>query len=130
MATFVFNKLVRDGLEEIYVELDQEATYRELSKEELVQALKNKLIEEANEIDLSDKASVAGELADVLQVVEDLAAAYTISSTEIDTIKAEKRKKKGGFSKGLFVETLALKDDDEWNEYYRKSPEVFKELPE
>lgn len=130
MATFQFNKLVRDGLEDMYVELNQTATYRTLSSEELATALKDKLIEEAQEIDVRDRKSVLGELADVLQVVEDIAKTYTISSAEIDTVKQEKFKKKGGFSKGLFVEKLTLTDNDEWNDYYRKSPDIFKELSE
>ncbi|MFZ1301306.1 MAG: hypothetical protein WAQ27_01865 [Candidatus Microsaccharimonas sp.] len=129
MATFLFNKLIRDGLEATYVELNQQATYRKLSNKEYIQALKDKLIEEAKEINPEDRESVINELADVCQVIEDLSNAYNISSVEINTVKDAKFKKKGGFSKALFVEKLKLTDDDEWNDYYRKEPEIFKELP-
>lgn len=128
MAKFLFNKLIRDKIENMYVELNQRATYRSLSNDELKQALKDKLLEEANEIDVTNRESVLNELADVHQVIEDLAAIYTISSDEIDRVKEEKFKKKGGFAKGLFVETLELNEDDEWNGYYRKSPDIFREI--
>ncbi|MFZ1249950.1 MAG: nucleoside triphosphate pyrophosphohydrolase [Candidatus Microsaccharimonas sp.] len=128
MATFLFNKLVRDKLKDVYVELKQRPTYRPLSDDEFKKALKNKLIEEANEIDIMNRDSVVNELADVLQVVEDLAHSFSISSADIHTIKKEKFRKKGGFSEGLFVEKLELTEDDEWNDYYRKSPDIFKEL--
>ncbi|MES2630415.1 MAG: nucleoside triphosphate pyrophosphohydrolase [Patescibacteria group bacterium] len=128
MATFVFNKLIRDKLRFEYEKLHQKATYRKLSNDELAGALKQKLIEEIKEIELSDRESVITELADVYQVVEEFLRIYDINPEEIRKVKAAKFEKKGGFSEGLFVETLQLTDDDEWNEYYRKQPDVFKEV--
>ena len=130
MATFIFNKLIRDKLKAEYEKMNQKAIYRELSKEEFAEALKQKLVEEAREIDARDKASVINELADIYQVVEEMTALYGISPEEVGKVKMAKYEKKGGFSERLFVERLELTDDDEWNEYYRKEPEVFKEVNE
>ena len=108
--------------------MNQKATYRQLNKETFAEALKSKLIEEANEIDATDKESVINELADIYQVVEEMIKLYEISPEEVGKVKVAKYDKKGGFEGANFVETLELSDNDEWNDYYRKSPEVFKEL--
>jgi predicted house-cleaning noncanonical NTP pyrophosphatase (MazG superfamily) len=128
MATFVFNKLIRDKLRAEYEKMNQKAVYRKLSKPEFAEALKQKLIEEANEIVATDKESVINELADIYQVVEEIIKLYEITPEEVGKVKLAKFEKKGGFSEANFVETLELTDNDEWNEYYRKSPEVFKEV--
>lgn len=129
MPTFMFNKLIRDKLEQEYIRLDHRAKYVKLSDAELIEALKRKIVEEAEEIPADGlKEDVASELADVMQVVEDIAAKLGVSSQDILEAKDRKFAKKGGFSKGLFVERVTLNDDDEWNEYYRKSPEKYKEL--
>lgn len=128
MATFVFNKLIRDKLRVEYEKMNQKAKYRKLSDAEFAEALKQKLVEEASEIDASDRESVVNELADIYQVVEEMIKLYKISPEEVGKVKMAKFEKKGGFSEANFVETLELTDDDEWNEYYRKSPEVFKEI--
>lgn len=128
MATFVFNKLIRDKLKNEYEKMGQVAHYKKLTKEEFAEALKRKLIEEASEIVPTDKESVLNELADIYQVVEDLIKLYDLNPQEIGEIKNAKFEKKGGFVGANFVETLTLDDNDEWNDYYRKSPDVFQEL--
>jgi len=128
VATFEFNKLIRDKLRIEYERMNQKATYRKLSSSEFFEALKQKLIEEVKEIQPTDRDSVVNELADVYQVIEEMIKVYDIAPEEIQKVKATKLKKKGGFSEALFVETLELSDEDEWNEYYRKEPDVFKEL--
>ncbi len=128
MATFLFNKLIRNNLRGEYEKMNQKATYRTLTPEEFKEALKQKLIEEVSEIDTSDKASVISELADAYQVIENIIEQYDIDPNEIEQVKTAKFQKKGGFSDAAFVETLELADDDEWNDYYRKSPDIFKEM--
>jgi predicted house-cleaning noncanonical NTP pyrophosphatase (MazG superfamily) len=129
MPTFMFNKLIRDKLKQEYVKLDHKATYKTLTDAELFDALKQKAIEEVNEIPADgSKQDIAEELADVLQVLEDIAKRAGISWPEITQAKEKKFEKKGGFSEGLFVEKVELNADDEWVAYYRKSPEKYKEM--
>jgi len=128
MAIFLLDKLIRDKLRAEYEKLHQKAKYRTLSKSEFVEALKQKLIEEANEIDITDRQSIIGEVADVYQVLEDMLAANDISLTEVQTVKQAKFEKKAGFANATYIETLELSDDDEWNEYYRKQPDLYKEI--
>jgi len=128
MPKFEFNKLIRNNLRSEYEKMGQKATYRKLSKEEFSEALKQKLLEEACEIDTKDRQSVVNELADVYQVIEDMMDLNGVSLEEVVKVKDTKFQKKGGFSEAAYVEILELDTDDEWNEYYRKQPDVFKEL--
>lgn len=129
MPTFRFNKLIRDKLEEEYIRLHHVATYKKLNEDELLEALKQKIIEEANEIPVNgSREDVIGELADVAQVMEDIAIRFNVSADEINGAKQKKFDKKGGFHKGLFVEKVDVPEDDEWVEYYRKSPEKYEEI--
>jgi predicted house-cleaning noncanonical NTP pyrophosphatase (MazG superfamily) len=129
MPSFIFNKLIRDKLKDDYTRMGQVATYKKLSDIELLNALKQKIIEEANEIPIAgSKEDITSELADIQQAIDDIAKLAGIADIEIIIAKAKKFEKKGGFSEGVYVETLALKDDDEWVAYYRTYPERFKEI--
>ena len=129
MPTFVFNKLIRDKLRQEYVKLQQQAIYKELTESELLEALRQKIIEEANEIPVNgSKEAITSELADIQQVIDDIALKSGITKQEIASVKQKKFEKKGGFKEGLFVEKIILSDDDEWNEYYRQDPEKYKEI--
>jgi len=128
MAKFILDKLIRDKLRAEYERLNQKAVYRTLSKSELGEALKQKLIEEAKEIDVSDRQSIVEEVADAYQVLEDMLTVNSISFEEVQKVKLAKFEKKGGFTDATYIETLELADDDEWNDYYRKHPDLFKEI--
>jgi len=128
MATFILDKLIRDKLRAEYEKLNQKAEYRTLSKIELAEALKQKLIEEAKEIDIADRQSIVEEVADAYQVLEDMLAANDITLEEVQKVKLAKFEKKGGFTEATYIETLELSDDDEWNDYYRKHPDLYKEI--
>jgi predicted house-cleaning noncanonical NTP pyrophosphatase (MazG superfamily) len=126
---FIFNKLIRDKLRGEYERMGQKATYRTLSKIEHAKQLKQKIIEETKEIPLDGSIEdITSEIADVRQALDDLATVNGISEGQISDAKQRKFDKKGGFSAGTFVETLELADDDEWVEYYRKSPDIFAEV--
>lgn len=129
MPKFLLNKLVRDKLVDEYEKLGQKAEYKPLSRIEHLQALKQKIIEEAQEIPLeSAKEKIIGELADVQQALDDLKVLTGISNKEIADVQAAKSAAKGGFLKGNFVTSLVLADDDEWVNYYRKESVIYKEI--
>lgn len=129
MPTFVFNKLIRDKLKDLYVELNQQATYKKLTSEEFTEALKQKLIEEVKELSASSsREDMVSELADMQQVIKDLMVHEQVSVDEVEAVRSEKFDKKGGFTGARYVTTLRLQDGDEWVDYYRKSPDIFKEV--
>ncbi|MDB5177859.1 MAG: hypothetical protein JWO61_242 [Candidatus Saccharibacteria bacterium] len=130
MPIFQFNKLVRDKLPDMYEELGQRTVLQRLIGRELLQRLRQKLVEESSEIPFEDgtREEIIDELSDIEQVMDDIKAHLNISDEEIKAAKQKKLTKKGGFSDGIFVETIELNDDDEWVEYYRKEPEKYKEI--
>jgi predicted house-cleaning noncanonical NTP pyrophosphatase (MazG superfamily) len=130
MITFLFNKLIRDALKDEYEKIGQVAVYKKLSELELLEAFRQKVIEEAKELpfDGTKQDDLVSELADIGQVIDDIAALRGITNAEITEAKEKKFAKKGGFKGGHFVETLSLQDDDEWVSYYRKQPDVYPEV--
>lgn len=147
MPTFALEKLVRDGLLELYEELKQKAVIRVLEGEVLRAALHNNLKEEIEELLETDTNhdEIISELADVWQVIKDLSAMFDVDSAktwheimsrypnitqaDVEHRCAEKLAKKGGFSGGFYITTLTLTDGDPWAKYYRNEPKKYKELP-
>ena len=98
-----YNKLVRDKIVEIIKNNGETPAYRTLSSKEYLEELHKKLFEEANEfIEQDDKE----ELADVLEVLYAIAKVKKIDLDEVEKIRLEKRQKRGGFDKKLFLETV------------------------
>ncbi len=126
----MLGKLVRDRLPEMYAELDEVAELRRLKDDELWRALKQKFIEEASELpdSVGDKEALTSELADLLRVIKDAATLAGIDSRAIEEADTKKTAKKGGFLEGAYIETIELKDNDTWNDYYRSEPDRFPEV--
>lgn len=127
MPKFTLNKLVRDNLINEYFKLNQKPIYRELSKQEHLKALTQKLQEEVVELLKAAPEDITAELADIQQVVDSITTIYDVNPEEVEAIKQQKSMKSGGFEKGYYVETLELDEDDEWTAYYRRDPDVFTE---
>jgi predicted house-cleaning noncanonical NTP pyrophosphatase (MazG superfamily) len=94
-------KLVRDGIPEIMRREGKAPKVEEIRGERLRIALKDKLIEEAQELQAS--ADIREELADVLEVLDAIMDAYGLDEAEIQSIRRKKREERGGFDKGFFL---------------------------
>ncbi len=135
MPKFEFNKLVRDGLRKEYEDKGQRAEYIELSPIELKRQLARKALEEAKELvelvsqdGLENIESITEEIGDIKQSIMDLMEVYSIDENQVEKARLEKFERKGGFSGGTFVSTLELNEDDEWAEYYRSQPDIYREV--
>lgn len=124
--TFRLQKLVRDNIVEFNIARGGAVDYKTLEDDELQQALVTKIIEEAKEL-LNDDISVS-ELADLQEIIDQIAENAGISKEEIAAAQAEKNTKNGAFKKGHFIETLTLPEGNEWIGYYAADPERFPEL--
>lgn len=96
----VYNKLVRDNIPEICKNNNQKVKIRILNGDEYETALNEKLLEEVNEY-LADKD--IKELADILEVIEAIAASKCISFDDIWKIKQKKAENNGKFNKRVFL---------------------------
>jgi predicted house-cleaning noncanonical NTP pyrophosphatase (MazG superfamily) len=98
-----FRKLIRDKVPEAIRAEGRTPIVRTLNEEEFLAALKNKLLEEVQEL-RRPEADLADEIADVYEVLETLAAAYGRSAGAVKERQAAKRRERGGFRKRLFLE--------------------------
>lgn len=96
----VFEKLVRDKIPEIIERDGGQAVIRVLDDEEYRACLEKKLDEEVAEYHESGELE---ELADVLEVVYALAQAQGHSIEKLLSVCQEKRGRRGGFTKKLFL---------------------------
>jgi len=128
MRVFRLNKLVRDGVYDNMVQLGQCAALRELTNEQYLQELANKLREEAGEFDSADPEKGLKELGDLQQVIDELAAALGGDPKKVRVLQEKRFAAMGGFAGRRYITTLELNDDDPWVDYYAKEPERFPEV--
>ena len=87
MKRYNFNKLIRSNLPE---RMKKEGVYlsgRSLTDEEFAKELKNKLVEEAGEVqDTQSREDLIKELADVMEVIETLTSLRGITKEEIESV--------------------------------------------
>ena len=103
MKTITYNKLVRDKIPEIIEKDGKTCTYSVLSDEEYLKKLDEKLGEELAEYQESKSLE---ELADLLEVMRAVAAARGSSMEEVEKIRQEKARKRGGFEKKILLEKV------------------------
>jgi len=124
--TFKLNKLVRDKIVASTEEQGGTVDYKSLNGKELNKALVDKLIEESKE--LKSEVLSAEELADLKEIIEQIAKNLKITDKELDDAQAKKRAKNGGFTKGHYVKTLTLPAGNQWSDYYAADPKRFPEI--
>ena len=99
----VLNKLGRDNIHENLAAKGGIAITRILPDEEYKIALYNKLQEEVGEF---LETPISEELADILEVIHGLAPLVAGSWEELERVRLEKRKVRGGFDKKIFIEEI------------------------
>lgn len=128
MPEYRLNKLVRDKYPEIYLNDNQQAKSINLVGDNLKNELIKKISEELGEINIKlNREELISELADLKQAILDFEKISEIHDDEVEIKRLKKEQKLGGFTTGVFVEKLKLTDDDNWNDYYRKRPDLYPE---
>lgn len=104
MKRYQFNKLVRSKLPARMESEGVRINGCTLSDEEYVMQLKQKLMEEAEEVSLATtRENLVVELADVMEVITALAEAASIDLSEIEKAKIEKRDANGHFHSDHYI---------------------------
>lgn len=132
MPTFLFTKLIRDKILQLHIESGHDIKFEKLSGEALKAKLRNKLHEETDEIPVRSNVDdeIIEEISDVQQVLDDLKREYGVTDEQVRAVQQAKFTKKGGFTDGIFVESVTLEEDDEWTAYYRAAPDKYPEVTE
>lgn len=101
-------KLVRDGIPEIIQATGETPDVEILDKARLKEELMRKLVEEAKEVESSqkDKNDLIKEIGDVQEVLEAIIENFHLDPTEIAKTKEERKKSRGGFKQGIFLKTV------------------------
>ena len=99
-----YHKLVRDGIPRIIAADGGRPVTRVLDHAGYRAALRTKLMEEAGEAQAAPDGQLRSELADVLEVLQALAAACGMSWEDVVAEAARKRGERGGFDQRIFLE--------------------------
>lgn len=103
MSKITYNKLVRDKIPEIIEASGKTCETGILSDEEYLQMLDKKLDEELAEYHQEQNIE---ELADLLEVLYATAKARGYSIEELDQVRVEKQKARGGFDKKILLKSV------------------------
>ena len=98
--TKTYNKLVRDRIPEIIEGSGAKCKTRILSDDEYIKMVDAKLDEELAEY--HDDQNIE-ELADLLELIHAAAIARGYTLDELEAVRAEKAKKRGGFNEKIFL---------------------------
>ncbi len=113
MKRYQFDKLIRSKLPERMIREGVTINSKQLCDEEYVMQLKNKIVEEANEVsDAVTKESLTTELADVVEVIHAIAKASGIEMAEIEAARLEKRAVNGHFQASTYVNYIEVAEDN------------------
>ncbi len=112
----IFNKLVRDKMIDIYKNdvaqgISASAfSVKYLEKKETLELLKNKFLEETEEMfqvyESESPEKLKEEMADIIEVLNAVAYHKGFSFDEVENIRQNKKEKRGGFETGLFLESI------------------------
>lgn len=95
------NKLVRDHIPDIIRQNGAVPTVHIATDKEYIKALKNKILEETDEL-LKDPS--VEECADVLEVLYAICDYYKINISKIESARKKKLAQRGGFAKRIILE--------------------------
>ena len=112
----IYNKLVRDKMVDIYEhDIQNEISasgykVRYMEPAEALERLKDKLLEESQEVfeayGNEDKTALKEEIADVIEVIDAILYHNNIDLAEVLVLRDAKKEKRGGFEKGIFLESI------------------------
>lgn len=100
----VYNKLVRDRIPEVITTTGKQFSTRILENDEYIKELKNKSFEELEEyINTDNDQDAIDELADLLEIIHALAEYHGANFEELEKVRQDKAKKRGGFKDKIFL---------------------------
>lgn len=113
IRSFRMNKLIRDQLPTLMLAKGIVMHNKILDKEDYIQKLKDKLLEECQEVNESHTPQdLLDELADALEVIYALSNALEFSIEQLEEKRIEKRKQKGGFEGRVFNSHVDIDEDN------------------
>jgi predicted house-cleaning noncanonical NTP pyrophosphatase (MazG superfamily) len=123
----IFNKLVRDKIQELLENKNYKVSSHKLSDTEYIKELKKKLIEESEEANQApDKDTLTKEMADIYEILDHIKQTLNISEKEITDAKNQKSQKNGSFKEKIYITHIEGNKENPNNEYFYKDPIKYK----
>ncbi|WP_341752914.1 MULTISPECIES: nucleoside triphosphate pyrophosphohydrolase [unclassified Candidatus Tisiphia] len=126
---FKIDKLIRDLVPGIMRSRGVSVFERSMKEDEYIQRLKDKLLEEAQEvIDAKTPDEVSEELADLLEVIYALGKEYNLSMEQIETKRLVKKQQNGGFDNRIYSSHIEMSSDNKDIGCFLARPEKHPEI--
>ena len=125
---FRVEKLIRDRLPEIMRGQGLVVFDRRLQDGEFAAALRAKLVEEAAEAVAASADDLAGELVDVLEVLQALAAVSGLTMDQVEAARLAKRAERGGFDGRVYNAAVEGPADGPAVAYYLARPDQYPQV--
>ena len=103
MEKFYHKKLIRDKIPEIIEADDGKYEVRVMEEDEFKKELKQKLIEEVEEVIEAEKSELGKELADVLELIKSIAESEDISFEFVEEKQKQRREKREVSKRNFFL---------------------------
>ena len=102
------NKLVRDKVPSLVTKDGGSYSLKLLSPLEHQHEITKKMYEELNEYnEAASKDEAIEELVDIVELIYAAVKLHDLSIDEFEAIRLEKKKKKGGFEKGIYLHSIS-----------------------
>ena len=98
-----YDKLIRDRIPEIMEASGVRYEARTLSDDEYPEALRAKLVEEADEAARASRADLVKEIADLFEVIHALAEHEGIDLRDVENVRRARAEDRGAFGKRWFL---------------------------
>ena len=106
-----FNKLVRDKIPQLIASKGGKPEYEITNDENYISKLREKLLEESNEVvTAKTKDDITEELADLLEVMQALASFNEINFADVEKTRKLKKEKRGGFDLKILLKSTEIVD--------------------
>lgn len=126
---FKVGKILRDNWLEFMKDQGQNISYKILEGKEYEEKLREKIVEEANEVLLArNREEICEELGDVLEVIKSLALLNNLTFEDIVEKSEEKKKKRGSFDKRVYVDFVEIDSNNIGIKYYLDNPNKYPEI--
>jgi predicted house-cleaning noncanonical NTP pyrophosphatase (MazG superfamily) len=102
------NKLVRDRIPDNLANEGKRAVLTIVTGEELLQAMRRKIIEEANELATAEgKDKITEEIGDLLEIIAAYRNACDVTAHDVQAVMMRKTSKSGNFTQGRFLISIS-----------------------
>jgi 8-oxo-dGTP diphosphatase len=128
MRHFVYSKLVRNKILDDMLRQKELVRYHILDDRQYLRELQKKILEETSEIDIENNEKLLSELADLQEVINSMLSAINKKPKDLKAIQDKKNAQFGSFDKKVYIDTVAVSDDNPWISYLEENSDRYPEF--